>query len=78
MKAASFARKELFQPAGLLTEAGYTEALVALATEVKAKREAKAALAASQNSQQASSAGFTLTSDDARKASFVKERDRTE
>ncbi len=76
MKAASSTRKQLLTPGGLLTEAGYTDALVALAAEMKAKREAKVAPAATGKSQKAVSTGFTLASDDARKVAFSKELDQ--
>lgn len=53
MKAASSTRKQLLNPDGLLTEAGYTEALVALAAEMKAQRAAKAAPSSDKKLQKA-------------------------
>lgn len=78
MKAASSARKQLLTPSGLLTEAGYTEALVALAAEMEAKRTAKAAPVPNRKSQKAASSGFASVSDEVRKAAFSKDLNKSD
>ena len=73
MKGTPSTRKKLLNPGGLLTEAGYTDALVALATEMKAKRAAKATPTINRKQQKTAATGFILTSDDGRKAAFTKD-----
>lgn len=61
MKAASSTRKKLLNPDGLFTEAGYTDALVALAAEMKAKREAKS-ISPTKKPSKSSPIGFAFES----------------
>ena len=61
MKAVSSTQKKLLNPGGLLTEAGYTDALIELAAEMKAKRKAKRILS-TQKPSKSYFTGFTFGS----------------